>query len=251
VSGTLILTWHAVEAGGAPPLCVAPELLARQLDRIAAAGAEVVTVSELGRRRRAGTLPGPAVAITFDDGFASIAAHAAPLLQERGLVATIFCVAGKLGGESDWAGAGERRPLLTADGVAQLAAAGWEIGAHGLTHAPLGEVEAEEAGEELIESRRLLEQVTGAPVTSLAYPYGSLPVDAAALARAAGYAVACTTELRRVAPADDPFLLPRVDVHYLRRLDLLERALAGRSNAYLRARRLAARARRLVRADYA
>jgi hypothetical protein len=53
-----------------------------------------------------------------------------------------------------------------------------------------------------------------------------------------------------VRPGDDPHGIPRVDIHYLRRTELLRRALDGGLDAYLSARRLGARVRRLVRADY-
>ena len=48
----------------------------------------------------------------------------------------------------------------------------------------------------------------------------------------------------------DVFALPRVDVHYLRRPELLGRAVGGGLRPYLRARSLGARARRLVKSDY-
>jgi hypothetical protein len=53
-----------------------------------------------------------------------------------------------------------------------------------------------------------------------------------------------------VGAEDDIFDLPRIDAHYLRRLDLLERLLVGRLDGYLLLRRVAARARRTVRKDY-
>ena len=97
----VVLTYHAVEDGPAP-LCIDPELFRAQLDCLLEVGAEALTISGLAACLRDGTLPARAVALTFDDGCASVARTAAPLLAERGLTATVFCVAGHLGGQNDW-----------------------------------------------------------------------------------------------------------------------------------------------------
>ena len=99
--GALILTYHAIEEGPAP-LCVEPALFERHLDCIVAAGSRTVTVATLAEAVRRGERLDGLVAITFDDGFASVARTAWPLLAERGLTATVFCVAGYLGGANDW-----------------------------------------------------------------------------------------------------------------------------------------------------
>jgi peptidoglycan/xylan/chitin deacetylase (PgdA/CDA1 family) len=236
--GSLILTYHAIEAGPAP-LCIEPELFARHLDEIVSSGAEVVTVSELRELERA-------VALTFDDGYASVAAVVAPLLAARGLVATAFCVAGRLGGRSDWRSRAARArvlPLASASELRRLADAGWEIGSHGFDHEP--------GIDRVVESRRLLEEAVGRPVRSFAYPYGVVLEGAPAGLAEGGYEAACTTRPSRVRPGADPYLLPRVDAHYLRRPSLLRAVLAGRLDGYLAARGIAARARRLLVRDYA
>ena len=55
---------------------------------------EVLTLSEFGRRHRAGELPARAIAITFDDGYFCNASAAAPLLRAHDLPATIFVTVG-------------------------------------------------------------------------------------------------------------------------------------------------------------
>jgi len=246
----LILTYHAVEQGP-PPLCIEPQLLERHLDVVLDSGAAVLTVGDLGGAIRDDRLPERAVVITFDDGFASVPSTAAPLLAERGLVATIFCVAQRLGGRSDWpsrAAWGPGRPLAPATDLAQLAAAGWEIGSHGLGHDVLPE--AAHLRRELAASQRLLKQATGATVRSFAFPYGVVPDGASRALVEAGYSSACTTRVAVVRRGADPFALPRADAHYLRRPEVLRAALAGRLDLYLRARDGGARIRRLARKDY-
>lgn len=234
----VVLTYHAVEDGPAP-LCIEPDLFRAQLDCLLEVGAETLTIASLAARLRDGTLPARAVAITFDDGCASVARTAAPLLAERGLTATVFCVAGHLGGRNDWPTQPGGMPSLAlagADELVELHRAGVEIGAHGVEHAPLDAADAKTAERELRDGRAILEEIVESAVRSLAYPYGAEPAPAAAALVSELYDAACTTRPAHVRPASDPLSLPRVDVHYLRRPALFQRVVSGGLEAYLRAR---------------
>jgi peptidoglycan/xylan/chitin deacetylase (PgdA/CDA1 family) len=249
----LILTYHAIEAEPGP-LCVAPELFREQLDEIVDSSARVVTISQLADMLRARALDEPIVSITFDDGFASVAETAAPLLAERGLTATVFCVAGHLGGRNDWPSArrgGFEARLADGAAVAELAQQGFEIGSHGSRHEPLVQDDELIVRREVVESQLRLEQVAGASVRAFAYPYGAPPSSAAARLVAETYGAACTTVLGPVTVASEIHFLPRVDVHYVRQAKLFEKALSGSLDLYLRARGIGARARRVLRKDYA
>ena len=142
--GALILTYHAIA------------LFERHLDCIVAAGSRTVTVATLAEAVRRGERLDGLVAITFDDGFASVARTAWPLLAERGLTATVFCVAGYLGGANDWptqATGAPRLPLADAASLTALAAEGVELGAHGSTHAPLNGGDSDVLDRELAGAR--------------------------------------------------------------------------------------------------
>jgi peptidoglycan/xylan/chitin deacetylase (PgdA/CDA1 family) len=234
----VVLTYHAVEDGPAP-LCIEPERFRAQVDCLLEVGAETLTISQLAACLRDGTLPARAVAITFDDGCASVARTAAPLLAERGLTATVFCVAGHLGGRNDWPTQPGGMPLLPLAGAGELVElhrAGVEIGAHGLEHAPLDAADATTAERELRDGRAILEEIVGSPVRSLAYPYGAAPGPAAASLVSELYDAACTTRPAHVRAATHPLALPRVDVHYLRRPAVFRRVVSGGLESYLRAR---------------
>lgn len=248
----VILTYHGVGERGSP-LLVTSSTLASHLDTIVASGARAVTVSELADTLRGGGALDGLVTITFDDGLASVAEQAAPLLAERRLPATVFAVAGRLGGWSDWPSArpgSPRLPLATGAQLRELAAAGWEIGAHGMEHAPLVRDEPGFLETELRGSRERLEAAVEAPVRCYAYPYGALPSRAGRAAVEETYDAACTTRLATVDPGADRWALPRVDAHYLRGVEDVRCVLAGSLDGYLRARRLGAGARRVLRKDY-
>jgi peptidoglycan/xylan/chitin deacetylase (PgdA/CDA1 family) len=252
MTAALALTYHAVDSRGGA-LSIEPAAFAAQLDCIVASGAQVVRASELADSLRARELRRPAVTITFDDGLASVARTAAPLLAARGLAATVFCVSGHLGGTNEWPSASSAAPrleLATADELAALAQAGWEIGCHGMTHAPLNSASPQFLEREVVESKRVLEEIAGVPVRAYAYPYGAAPSPIARDLVERTFYSAWTTALGYLTPGADLWALPRVDVHYVRQARLLRAALAGSLRPYLRARRLGAGVRRAFRQDY-
>ena len=192
------VVYHDI-AAGPPPLCIEPELFGRHLESLAASGATLLTFSAFARALREGRLPPRPVCLTFDDGYASVADRAAPLLAEHGLPATVFCVAGYLGRTNDWPSQPrwvERRPLADANALAALAAdGGFEIGAHGYDH------EQNPAGgalqREIVDARAALEQALGVPVATYAYPYGSPPSPEGRELVRRTYDAACTVEPAR------------------------------------------------------
>ena len=81
-----------------------------------------------------------------------------------------------------------------------------------------------------------------------AYPYGALRHAEARRLVERTYDAACTTRVASV--GDGPiYALPRVDAHYLRRPEILRRAVAGSLGSYLALRRFGPRAR-AIRQDY-
>ncbi len=249
----LILMYHAVEPARSA-LSVTPELFRSHLRCIAESGARVVTVRALAEELRRAKSPRDfLLAITFDDGFESVAELAAPLLAERELPATVFCVAGRLGGTSDWPSGragGTTRALASASALRDLSQAGFEIGSHGFDHEPLVADAEQLLRREIADSKSVLEEAVGTHVSSFAYPYGAGPSRLARRLVEETYEAACTTKMASLSPQPDRYALPRVDVHYVRRPELLARVLAGRIGPYLVARRIGARTRRALWKDY-
>jgi peptidoglycan/xylan/chitin deacetylase (PgdA/CDA1 family) len=103
------------------------------------------------------------VHLTFDDGNASDLEHALPELAGRGLRATFFVVAGRLGTPG----------FLDAAGVRALSDAGMAIGCHGMRHRPWRSLDDGALDEELRDARRRLEAIVQRPVTAAGCPFGS------------------------------------------------------------------------------
>ncbi|MFB6889826.1 polysaccharide deacetylase family protein [Kitasatospora sp. NPDC056327] len=187
-----ILMYHSVAVEKEDPyqLTVSPERFAEQIAWLHRRGRRGVSVRELMRARAAGRAD-RLVGLTFDDGYADFARHAVPILQAYGFTATAYVVADLLGRANDWDTEGPRKTLLTVQEVTDLAAAGWEIGSHGLGHRALPGLPAEVLAAQTRESRRVLEEVIDGPVTGFCYPYGAVDLAATHAVRDAGYDYAC------------------------------------------------------------
>jgi peptidoglycan/xylan/chitin deacetylase (PgdA/CDA1 family) len=119
----------------------------------------------------------PEIQISFDDGNASDLVHGLPALLERGLRATFFVVAGRLG----------EPEFLDELGVRALADAGMTIGSHGMRHRPWRWLGDDALREELVGARKILESVVRRPVTEAACPFGSYDRRVLASLRRSGY----------------------------------------------------------------
>jgi peptidoglycan/xylan/chitin deacetylase (PgdA/CDA1 family) len=139
----------------------------------------------------------PDVRITFDDGNASDAEIALPALVRRGLTATFFVVAGRLG----------RPGFLDAAQVGELVAAGMAIGNHGMHHQPWRGLDEAALDEELGAARRTLEDVAGGTVDEAACPFGAYDRRVVAALRRNGYRHVYTSDRGTV--AGDPWLQAR------------------------------------------
>ncbi|AEY89483.1 polysaccharide deacetylase [Streptomyces hygroscopicus subsp. jinggangensis 5008] len=186
-------------------LTVSPDRLERQLRWLRRRGLRGVSVTELLAARARGE-GRDLVALTFDDGYADFLGNALPLLTRWGCTATLFVLPGRLGGDNAWDPLGPRKPLLTADGIRRAAAAGMEIGSHGLTHVDLTQADDGLLKTETAESRAVLEELTNAPVTGFCYPYGTVDGRAVEAVREAGYAYACAIDPGELT---GPHVLPR------------------------------------------
>jgi len=102
------------------------------------------------------------VRITFDDGNASDVEHALPALRERGLRATFFIVASRIGAAG----------FLDAEAIRELTAAGMAIGCHGMRHRRWAQLDDGSLREELVDARAMIERIVGHAVLEAGCPVG-------------------------------------------------------------------------------
>jgi peptidoglycan/xylan/chitin deacetylase (PgdA/CDA1 family) len=156
---------------------------------------------------------------------------ALPILQTLGIDATVYVPSGWMGGRSPWLADGADNRILAAAEVAELSSAGWEIGAHTVTHADLSVLDYDQCLDEIQRSCDQLTDLTGVPVRTFAYPFGRYSPTAVEAVRDSGLTAAVTVGTR----GWDPFELPRAMVGaadpdpivLLKMLDLYEPLLSS------------------------
>ncbi len=156
-----------------------------QVDWLRAHGWRAVTLAEAFGDGPSRAHP-KRVVLTFDDGYAGVLDHAAPVLAEAGWPATVFCAPG-------WMDRAARRTgpaggtVLSLREADELVNAGWEIGAHTLHHADLPTLPAEAQTREIREGRDQLRQALGREIVTFAYPHGRYTDETERIVRASGF----------------------------------------------------------------
>jgi peptidoglycan/xylan/chitin deacetylase (PgdA/CDA1 family) len=108
-------------------------------------------------------------------------------------------------------GAAPAARALLPDELAELAGDPLvEVGGHTVNHAPLAVLAEDDQRREIAENRRVIESVTGRPVSHFAYPHGSHSMTTTRLVRDAGYEAACCSTPDVALPGSDRLTLPRL-----------------------------------------
>jgi peptidoglycan/xylan/chitin deacetylase (PgdA/CDA1 family) len=155
----------------------------------------------------------PRVALTFDDGYRSVADVAWPELRDRRFPATLYVVSRTLRSRRrfSWDAsipAGDAA-LIGRSALLDLAADGLSIGSHTRTHVYLPSVDPDRVRDEVGGSREELEDELGQPVTSFSYPQGGWNSSIRSLVARAGYKTAVTMDRGANRPGADPLALAR------------------------------------------
>jgi peptidoglycan/xylan/chitin deacetylase (PgdA/CDA1 family) len=242
----LIVTYHAI-ADEPSPVCATPAQLEADIASLLEARFTLLSLDDCadwleGRR----AVPERAAAITFDDGYASVVLKALPILQRLRAPATVYAIAGRIGGDNQWSGQWRSipsMPLADLSQLRELAAAGVAIGSHSMTHPVLTEVPSDALRDEVETSADRLEQALQVPVRHFAYPYGAGGPREIEAARKR-YRTASTANSRLVDQNTDRHDLGRVDCHDLRVAVRLRCLDETRLRPYLTIRRRVRVARR-------
>ncbi|CAN5904197.1 polysaccharide deacetylase family protein [soil metagenome] len=160
-------------------------------------------------------LPPRSVVLTFDDGYENFARWAWPVLQRNHFPATLFAVAGQLGGNAGWLDKGfAPAPLLDAAALRRLADEGVSIGSHSMSHPRLTSLSDAQARQELRASMEVLEDALGRAVPDFCYPYGDHDERVRDLTRAAGYRLALTCARGAANTANNAWEIPRKGISW-------------------------------------
>lgn len=159
---------------------------ARQLDFMAGHGDfigldEAVAVLESGD-----AIDGRYFCLSFDDGFKNWITNAAPILADKKAAATFFLVTRYVGTSVErdqellrgfYSSGGRLMEFLDWDDCRAMAAAGFGLGSHTVSHAHLAALDENAVEAELRQSKETIEAATGRPCRHFCCPFGRQGVD--------------------------------------------------------------------------
>jgi peptidoglycan/xylan/chitin deacetylase (PgdA/CDA1 family) len=124
--------------------------------------------------------------ITYDEGCADLLRHALPLHRKYGIPGHVALVASQIGVPRDVPGSSYHgMMILSKPQIHDLAAEGWGVSCHSMTHAYISDDVAEY---EVVGAKRVLEDAIGMPVRIFCVPGNNLSYPATLkVARRAGY----------------------------------------------------------------
>jgi peptidoglycan/xylan/chitin deacetylase (PgdA/CDA1 family) len=206
-----ILTYHRIDVlrptlpAITRALTVAPPDFAAQMRWLHSHGYHAITQMQLfGALERGRALPAKPIVITFDDGYRDVLKYAAPVLARLHMPATAYVITGRISGTDVSFLSWLQLNALEQDGV--------EIGSHTVHHSELPSLSDPAALQELIQSRRALEEHLKHPVQWFSYPAGRFDARTEMLVRQAGYVLAVTTQSGSNQDAQAPLALRRYEV---------------------------------------
>jgi peptidoglycan/xylan/chitin deacetylase (PgdA/CDA1 family) len=182
---------------------ISAQAFERQLSFLARFHHQVLSLSQLAESLdRSERMPRHAAVITFDDGYEETHSVAWPLLKRFGFPATVFVTPSEVGTPG----------FMTWEQLRALSADGFTVGSHTMHHSYLPLVDARCLPEELVQSKRVIEEQIGRPAEFLSYPVGGFTAAVQTLAEQAGYRAACTTNRILTDRSLDRYALRRIKI---------------------------------------
>ena len=176
-----------------------------QMDYLAEQGYTTVSLDQImDALNGKAALPPKPIAITFDDGWAHQISNTLPALQKHGFKATYYIIVNVLDRNASY---------MTWAQVKQLRDAGMWIGSHTLTHRNMKRLRGQALQNELVQSKKILEEQLGIPITTFAYPGGAFNKRVEKATQAAGYTSAVTVLKGYAQSIKLPYRLQRVGVY--------------------------------------
>ncbi len=212
-----LLTFHTIDRE-ASVVAFPPEGFARGLKMLHERGFRAISLCQVAESlRHKVAFPERTVTITFDDGYQSVYEQAFPVLQQYNMPATIFLTVGpdRTRAKDTPFPTMNGRVMLNWCQVQEMQRYGIAMGAHTLNHPDLTRLHAQRQRAEILNSKAIIEDRSGEPVTCFAYPFGRYDRQSYEIVRE-HFACACTDRLQFVNLQSDVHLLERVDTYYLR-----------------------------------
>ena len=142
--------------------------------------------------------PARPLILTFDDGYLDNFTNLLPLMQRYGYRGVLYLLGDFDLRHNRWDVDADptepRAEIMSPAQKAAFVAAGWEIGAHTMSHPRLPQLPLPAAVAEIEASKKALEAALHTKIETFAYPFGDLNEPLKAAVRAAGFALGIATD---------------------------------------------------------
>lgn len=203
-----ILMYHSINQKVNPGmrlLIVSPKAFERQMRFLKEHKYNAIPLEEMvSLVKNKKKIPPRTLIITFDDGYKDNYSYAFRTLKKYKIPATIFIITGEVG----------RPDRLSWEEIKEMQGSRLiSFGSHTLSSTPLIDIKPdEEIKRQIFESKKILEEKLGQPVTTFSYPQGRFNAKIKQLVKDAGYSLAVGTFPGKRFANDDLFLLKRLRI---------------------------------------
>ena len=160
--------------------------------------------------------PARPIVLTFDDGYLDNYTNLLPLMREYGYQGVLYLLGDFSVRHNQWDLAADptepRAAIMDEAQKREFVAAGWEIGAHTMSHPRLTTLPLPDAAAEIQRSKASLEAALQTEVVSFAYPYGDLNEGLKGAVRVAGFAFGVATDTGGLHLEDDRMQVFRINM---------------------------------------
>ncbi|VAX37274.1 hypothetical protein MNBD_UNCLBAC01-398 [hydrothermal vent metagenome] len=197
-----IMMYHNVNYTDEPkPNTVSPENFARHMAYLRENGYHVMSMDEFVQMTTEGRkFSRKSVVITFDDGYEDNYSYAFDILQKHQLPAIIFIPSDLM----------DAKGYLYWGQIQEMVENGVDFGSHTRFHKYLPDLSFEEKRDEIVESKKILEENLGVEIKHFAYPIGGFSEQIKRLVKEAGYQSASATNRGYDRKNEDVFELNRI-----------------------------------------
>lgn len=205
-----VFLYHYVEYvkddPGRQNLSTPPSVLTAQIETLKAAGYTFITPNDLANDLSGQIiLPEKPIILSFDDGHMDFYTDVFPILKKEQVKAIAYIVLDLL----------NRPDFMFTFQVKNIAQSPLvEIGSHAMNHILLKGIKKKTAEYEIVQSKKVLQDMIGLPVNSFAYPYGALDWQAISIVGEAGYTNAVSTIPGIMQSTQNKFFLYRLRPGY-------------------------------------
>lgn len=214
VNAIPILMYHSIADDPNNDLMVSPSTFAAQMKHLRDAGYQTITFPDLEDWESGKPIPQKPVLLTFDDGYLDNYTAAYPVLKKYNLKATFFISINYLGDARHFSW--EQIKEMYDSGLIQF-------GSHSKSHPDLTVISAAKRREEIVDSKKIIEEKIGDKVIAFSYPAGAYNNLVIRETAEAGYKFAVTTKPGKARIEQGLLTLHRVRIHgYYTAADLAE-----------------------------